>query len=196
MSVRNASWLFATAMSAVIAGPAFAQDILSFESADGTVSLLQDGNVAYEENTNPDADPNSVSMELEDVPKQAVNDPNPDTGNNLTIIGVNGAAANNTDSIGLDGGLMMDDGLLSMTGPGAIASSYNVDVAKTITGGPDGNDGAPSQTAEYSAFVGEVSSSISTGDFGALSGAGGGAGGAGQTQMPTVGTVMDAFNQP
>ncbi len=193
MSVRNSSWLFATAVFSLLAGPALAQDILTFKGQNGTASLLVDGSVAVEENTDPDASAHTASIEIEDVPKRMVNDPNPENGNNLTILGVSGTGAN-SDSIGLDGGFLMDDGLLSMTGPGAIANSYDVGVAKTITGGPETNDGAPSPTSEYSAFVGEISSTISSGDFGALGSANGGGHGQGHGQAPSAGAFMDAFN--
>ncbi len=194
MRMRASLWLLAATVPAFFAVPALAQDVLSFESEQGTVSLLQDGNIAYDkvEEGDPDAPPpNSLSVELEDVPKQAVNDPSPENGNNITILGVNGGGQSSAESIGLDGGMLLDDGLLSMTGPGAIANSYKVDVAKTTNEGLFGADG-PSPTSEYSAFTGEISSSISTGDFGSI----GDAAGFSQGQGTGAGDILNGFNLP
>lgn len=191
MGMRCSSWLFVTALTATLTGPAVAQDILSFELEKGTVELLESGDVAWHENE-PGAEPaDALSIEIENFPKQAVNDPETENGNNIALLGVSGTPGG-TDSIGLDGGMILDDGFLSLTGPGSFANSFDVDVAKSTTDGlfSDGNEG-PAPTSEYSAFVGEISSSISTGDFGSIGG-----GDVNQGQTGGVGNMFDGFNLP
>ncbi len=186
MGVRYSALIVAAAVATAGVGPALASDVLMFKTEQGTVAMDQEGNFNTEmsdsTDTNDDAGSTGFSLEVTEYQKEFTHGEG--TGNEqgvgtMSLVSINPDAAASTDltnlgdmsggSLGGIGGILpLDEDMLSATGPGSVAGSYDAGVAGDIADGLKARSTRRSGTnsnSEVNALTGDISSQISAGGY-------------------------------
>ena len=186
MGVRYSALIVSVAVATLGVGPALASDVLMFKSEQGTIALDQNGNFNTEtpeaSDTSDDTGSTGFSMEVTEYQKEFTHGQG--TGNEqgvgtISILSFDKDTTTSTDltnmgdmsggNIGGIGGLLpLDEDMLSATGPGSVAGSYDAGVAGDIADGLKARNtrrsGAGSNT-QVDALTGDISSQISAGGY-------------------------------
>ena len=213
MGVRFSAWMIAAAVASFGAGQALADDdVLMFKSEQGTIAMDQSGQFNSQKPETTDSGDDSgestssgFSMEVTAYQKEFTHGEG--TGNEqgmgtISLLSFDKDTTTATDltnmgdmsggNLGGIGGLLpLDEDMLSATGPGSIAGSYNADVAGDVAQGLKsrrGQSGANSNS-EVSALTGDISSQISAGGYSSAAD-----GSIGMTQGVVQGGAADMVN--